>query len=669
MKKILLILTLFAVAFSSTRGQLNKRYFYYIGQGLLLEDRYRDAIDVLTVLLRQDTTAFEGYFYRGIAKYNLDDLVGAESDFSRAIAQNSVYTMAYQYRAISRAFMGNYDGALSDFDMAIEIRPDRPDTYYSRGMTYLFSQQFDKAIEDFNYFIHKKPNVVDGYINRGSCYLMLKDTTKAFEDFDKAVEVNVFSADAHLRRGSIYLMHQDYEKAFSDFNKSIAIDSLNLHAYFNRSLTYSATNRPMNAISDLTTLLQVDSTNSLAYFNRAILLSQIGDYNNAVNDYTKVTWYSPDNVLAYYNRAGVNIEIGNLEAAEEDLTKSIELYPDFANAFLNRSHVRYMLGDMAKSKADKDMADKKIADFKDNMNSDDFSQYADTSKMLNRLLSFDSKSSKDFENVKAKDIDIKLINMYRLAQAELTVEQAKAKVYGYSANIRLDKSYELASLKPLLASSKVGELDITASPTGNSRGQSFSDQYKNLITMRENGGKVSDLDLGILAHQMKQYTLAMKHLNAAVSANPTNPYIFMNRAVAEAEMIDFITSIESSKRLVIDNDPVNELKRGERKYNYSGPLNYINRAIELDGTIAYLYYNRANIYCMMGSMPEAIADYTKAIELYPNFANAYYNRGLIQLYLKDTQKGHLDMSRAGELGIEQAYTILRRFVNNADYKD
>lgn len=49
--------------------------------------------------------------------------------------------------------------------------------------------------------------------------------------------------------------------------------------------------------------------------------------------------------------------------------------------------------------------------------------------------------------------------------------------------------------------------------------------------------------------------------------------------------------------------------------------------------------------CLSGRMPEAIEDYTRAIELNPSFGEAYYNRGLIQIYLKDTRKGCLDMSK------------------------
>ena len=60
-------------------------------------------------------------------------------------------------------------------------------------------------------------------------------------------------------------------------------------------------------------------------------------------------------------------------------------------------------------------------------------------------------------------------------------------------------------------------------------------------------------------------------------------------------------------------------------------------------------------------LPEAADDYTKAIELNPHFAEAYYNRGLLQIYMKDTRKGCLDISKAGELGIKEAYKVLKMY--------
>ena len=71
----------------------------------------------------------------------------------------------------------------------------------------------------------------------------------------------------------------------------------------------------------------------------------------------------------------------------------------------------------------------------------------------------------------------------------------------------------------------------------------------------------------------------------------------------------------------------------------------------------------ANLRALSGSLPEAYEDYSKAIALNPAFAEAYYNRGVIQIFMKDTRKGCLDLSKAGELGITEAYEVLKRYAS------
>ena len=40
---------------------------------------------------------------------------------------------------------------------------------------------------------------------------------------------------------------------------------------------------------------------------------------------------------------------------------------------------------------------------------------------------------------------------------------------------------------------------------------------------------------------------------------------------------------------------------------------------------------------------------------------AYFNRGLVLIYLKDKEKGCIDLSRAGELGVDGAYPVIARY--------
>ena len=117
-------------------------------------------------------------------------------------------------------------------------------------------------------------------------------------------------------------------------------------------------------------------------------------------------------------------------------------------------------------------------------------------------------------------------------------------------------------------------------------------------------------------------------------------------------MIDFISSIDNGyQRIAVDSDPSSQLKtRSDRVYDYDEAIADLNKAAKLLPDFAYIYYNRGNLLCRSGRMPEAIEDYTRAIELNPSFGEAYYNRGLIQIYLQGYPQGmsrHEQGRRAG----------------------
>lgn len=644
-KAFFLTLFLFVIS-QSLFAQYNRRYMYYMGQNAIVNKNYYQAIGLLSNLIDTDTLSQEAYFLRAIAKYNLNDIIGAEDDFSNAIRVNPVYVEAYQYRAITRSIMGNYNDALDDFKQAIAIRPDFYDTYYSRGVTLLLNQQFGDAIKDFDIYLKQESKSTDAYINRGTAYLMLQDTTKALDNYNTAVKVSPRYSDAYVRRGNIYTLKGEYDKAVADLNNAIKYDDKNLAAYFNRALAYAYSNQPLKSIDDFSSILKKDSTNSLTYFNRALLRTQIGDYNKALEDYNKVVAYSPSNVLVYYNRGGLNSKLGDLDNAFADFSKAISLYPDFANAYLNRSQVRLLLGDKRGAENDYNTAQTKIKEYnsryRKGTNEDQFAQYADTSKVLNSLLSFDSKDFRDRDNVKDKNIDIKLLPLYRFAVSTDSLP-----------NVNLNENKDVLAFGKEVA---IAKLRIT-----NKRTEITSDTtyYKREgKTVRKNW--ITDFIEGVREYSLKQYTNSINSYNQAITENSYNAFLYFNRSSTKCEMIEFISSLEGKEQtLVIGTDRTKNLERAKRTFDFKEPIDDINYAISINPYVSYFYYNKGNLLCLSGDMPQAIEAYNKAIEIDPSFAEAYYNRGLVQLYLKDSRKGYLDISRAGELGLTEAYAKLR----------
>ena len=660
MRRIVVFLIGVVAVAEIAMAQYNRDYFFYVGRKQMMDDNFKEAIRTLNVLLRFDDKAYEGYFLRGIAKYNLDDLLGAEADFTQAIEKNPVFTTAFTYRAITRSRLGNYDDALSDFREAIELRPDLPNPYYSRGVTRLLNQQFEEAIKDFDNFIRYEKKVADAYINRGVCHLYLKDTLRAYADFEMGIRTNRESPAGYNRRGVLLMQQSRFAEAERDFDMAIKCDSMLPRSFFNRALVYNETNRPMLSLSDLDRVIQLDSTSSITYFNRAIIRSRIGDYNRALEDYNKVSELSPDNVLVYYNRALLYQQLGEIERAKSDYTKAIELYPDFANAYLGRSYLRHLLRDYKGSRSDKQIAERKIAEYKSRLNDTTYSIYADTTRRFDKLLSFESKLlGSSFERITSRRTNnekMALLPLFKFTFTQDSLSNMVAQQKNYPQRVkdfikRLNNSLLVVSCRESnLSPDSLVAINRRLKRDVHSTTASFEQLFS----------------LAISESLVKQYTNAVNNYTSAMQALPANPFVYFNRATTQAEMIDFISSIDNAyQRISIENDPARQLhnRSTTRTYSYDEAIADLTKAIKLYSEFAYAYYNRANLLALSGNLPEAFDDYTKAIELNPNFAEAYYNRGLVQIYMKDTRKGCLDISKSGELGIEDAYDVLKMYMN------
>jgi tetratricopeptide (TPR) repeat protein len=95
--------------------------------------------------------------------------------------------------------------------------------------------------------------------------------------------------------------------------------------------------------------------------------------------------------------------------------------------------------------------------------------------------------------------------------------------------------------------------------------------------------------------------------------------------------------------------------------DYDIMLRDYDQVLRLQPDFVFALYNKANILCAQRDWKSAINYYTQAIRLDGEFAEAYFNRGLTYIYTGENEQGLADLSKAGELGIYQAYNLISRF--------
>lgn len=654
-------------------AQYDKDVFSFRGRNALADGRYALAIEQFNILARLDTTDHWTYFYRGIAKYNLGDIRGAQQDFDTSVRLNPVFTNGYHYRAITYSRFGRYDDALSDFQRAIDLRPGFIGLYFSRGVTYFLAQRFEDAVSDFDRYIRKEPKDPSAYLNRGASYLFLGDTTKAINDYNRAIKLDRFEPEGFIRRGRLYAERKDYQKAIADMDKAISLDSTNTFAYFNRAIMYYDELDYNAAMADLNHVLREDPGNALTLYNRSLIYAQVGDYESALADMDRVININPGNVLAYYNRASYFAQMGRWQDAVEDYDKAIELYPDFAKAYMNRSYVKNMMGDMKSSKADYQTAQKKVAEYRAK-NADSEGSFADTTRKYSSLLDLDADfAKKDFDNelLQHRDIDIRLKPLYKFRLAAQRDNQMYA----------LKNKYENPLMERFISDSHV---PVIITNQDSIPGVHVSGSFDNAIMgdTHKGAGRMtlpaSELSFirGLYDLQNKQFTSALGNFDKAVEmaeddqakakyAEYYRAFYMMNRGVLRAEMIDFIASIQNNvQTLTMDDQGAIRARvsdQSEHTYDYSEAIDDMRQASALVPDFPYFYFNLGNLYCLSSQLVSSIESYDKAIELYPYMGDAYFNRGLVLIYLKDKEKGCIDLSRAGELGVADSYNVISKY--------
>jgi tetratricopeptide (TPR) repeat protein len=301
------------------------------------------------------------------------------------------------------------------------------------------------------------------------------------------------------------------------------------------------------------------------------------------------------------------------------------------------------------------LAERKIAEYRSKVSDDSFSVYADTTRNFGRLLSFDTKmTGSAFQRIASIQGDspaLRPLFRFTYLSAGAGRDEWPERVAGFLSEVG-DRLIVLSN----------GTTDIDA---------------EELVTLdralSQNIAGSSDLwqlhfRRGITQSLIRQYTNSTNTYSAAIELNPANPFLYLNRSATQAEMIDFIASIDNSYNPIsVDSDTRPHLRSvSTRTYSYDDAIEDLNKAAKLYPEFAHVYYNRATLHALSGQYPEAFEDYSRAIELSPALADAWFNRGLVQIYMKDTRKGLLDLSKAGELGIREAYTILSRYSNYTD---
>lgn len=691
----------------SLHAQVNTDKVLTIGRNALYFEDYMLSIQYFNQVIKAKPYLAEPYLYRAIAKFNLEDYNGAESDITLCLERNQFLVYAYQCRGAAYQNLQNYNAAIKDYRKGLEFRPEDKQMLINLGIAYLQSKDYDDAEQVFNQLLQYHPKFTPAYLTRGAMYFEKGDTLKALSDFNTTIEMDKYYAQAYGQRGLIYFQMDSLNQALSDFDEAIRLENRQIAYYINRGLVRYNLNDLRGTMTDYDKVIELEPNNLIARYNRGLLRGQLGDNNRAVEDFDVVIKQEPDNYMALYNRAVLREEIGQNKGAIEDINRVLDEYPNFFTAFYFRSSIKRKIGDMVGADRDywyaydlekkllKEKEKGKVVTGKtvlpvgsetaDNEEDNDKTrEKSDKSiEKFNRLVVYDKEEelAMQYKNeirgkVQNRQVKIELEPMFVISYYEqggglenLPHFDKKTADYNKVKNLHLllRMTNKEAALTEDQADAHFQSIDhysllIDRNPIDK---DAYFCRSLDFMVLQDLSEALLDLDRTIALDStfiMAYFNRAAVRFKQLEITNASSPLESENNSLALSIQTGKKIKQESSSSPYVKSNPEEDLKKNENKpvFEYELIKQDYDVCLRLDPDFIYAYFNRGNLKCMRKDYRSALQDYNEAIKRSPEFAEAYFNRGLTRLYLGDTDNGIADLSKAGELGLINAYGIIKR---------
>ena len=630
-------------------AQFNTDRLITIGRSALYYEDYVLSIQYFNQAISAKPYLYEPWFFRGVAKYYLDDYAGAESDCTNAIERNPYVTNCYELRGLCRIQLKRYEDAAADYTSALKYNPDNQGLWHNRVLCYIRNKDYDRALGQLDTMIARWPKNADAYSMQAEVYMQQKDTTKAIAAIDKSLEVDPYDGHTWGARAIISLSRSEWKESEEYLDKAIHLLPKNGGNYINRALARYNQSNLRGAMADYDTALDLEPNNFLGHYNRGLLRAQVGDDNRGIEDFDFVLNLEPDNMLALFNRGLLRENTGDLRGAISDYTKVINEFPNFWTGLHYRAGCYRRLGMTKQAEQDefrilKAQYDKRYGGKQPRMDKNQMRKRSDDDlEKYNQLVVADEQEvENEYKNDYRGRVQNHKVQVAYLPMYELSLEQVKSEVKTYAPFDESVEAFNRQSNRPLYVVNTTPSLSEQQSQAY----FAYIDSLGIVISDIQNIGGVQNLLLlrAVAYSALQNFGDAIDALTTHLLVDSTSVLARWQRAVCQTKINEF----EASQGTHIDMKTANVLMD-------------LTAALRQAPRNAYIYYNRGNVYVQRKDYARAIDDYTQAITIDPRLAEAYYNRGLAFIDSGKVAEGISDLSKAGELGLYTAYSLIKKY--------
>ncbi len=494
-----------------------------------------------------------------------------------------------------------------------QINTDRMMVVARNALAY---DDYVLSISYFNRVINYKPYLYEPYFFRGVAKFYLDDYSGAVSDCTEAIKRNPFFPNSYELRGLAHINQEHYSEAAQDYRKATELMPENRGLWHNLALCYINLDSLAQADSVVDVMTSRWAKYADGYCIKAQVLLEKKDTLAALDVARKAVDTDKFNVNALGLMANLLMWHEEYKEAVDAYTESLRLNPKQAGNLVNRALCYYHMDKYREAMADYD----KALDIEPNNFVGHYNR-----GLLRANVGEDNLAIEDFNFIIAADPSDMMAIFNRATLLDNTGDYRGA-IRDYTTVIKEYPKFLLGYEKRAAARHKIGDI----------------------------AGARRDEEHVLKEQIAKRYgystpTSRMKNKTRKKSEFNIEDY---NKMVEEdeAEQAPEYASEYRGKVQNKDND-------GKLMLPDKSTYDIYRAAGKTEVTDVF---EKAFQDAQAGNVSDAIAGFDKVIEMAPEMAAAYYDRGLLKLLLDDSMGAIPDLSKAGELGIYQAYNIIKK---------
>lgn len=652
---LLSVLSLLCLSPFPAHAQVDTENVINMGRSALGYDDNVTAIHYFNQAIEAKPFLYKPYYFRAYAKFSLGDYHGAEADCTKAIGLNPYIVEIFQLRGICRINNNDFDGAIADYTRTLSELPDEQSALFNRGLCYVQQKRYDEAAADMDGLLARHPHFYRAYMVKAQVALERGDTLQGLAWVDTLLAHKPDEASAWAFKGRHAYRQSLFGLADSCLTRAVRLRPRDYESYVVRALARHGMNLFGKAIEDYDKVIELVPQHFVAHYNRGLLRALVGDDNRALEDFDFVIAREPDDVLAVYNRALLRQQTGDYRGAIADYSRLIKEYPDFLAGYLARAECRRKTGDVRGALNDESIVSRANLDL----------TFGQRRRPVRKVRRRSDHSLDKYEQLVEEDADTMAAPLRNLIAGDWVgkvqnrkEQQALLPMFAFSFKQPSGQGHapsafmsEAARFGSLFRSSP---LQLTAG-TATARPDDLERLQQQLSDTSLPLTAVERLFLSAVLHRdLYDAHSALSDVSDALSAHPDSALsvvLHLQQAVLLAEA----AQQKATPAPAAPASAAAVLSESVRAHQA------LEQALALSPLNPFLHYNRG---CLSAADADggvaAVAAFTRAIELDSRFAEAYYNRGVLHLQRGEKAQAVTDFSRAGELGLYKAYSLLKQ---------